>query len=78
MEKGEENLIAKHIHHDEELRKYMEEHRRYEETIEGFNQRVYLTPYEEVERKKLQKMKLIGKERIYTILSKYREEKTDK
>jgi N-dimethylarginine dimethylaminohydrolase len=74
MEKSEENLIAKHINHDDELRKYVEEHRQYEETIEKFNQRVYLTSHEEVEKKKLQKMKLLGKEKIYTLLSKYREE----
>jgi hypothetical protein len=73
VEKSEENLIAEHINHDDELRKYVEEHRQYEEIIEKFNQRVYLTPQEEVEKKKLQKMKLLGKEKIYTILSKYRE-----
>lgn len=78
MEKSEENLIAKHINHDDELRKYVEEHRQYEETIEKYNQRVYLTPAEEMEKKKLQKMKLLGKERIYTILSKYRNEQTGK
>ncbi|MBN2514681.1 MAG: DUF465 domain-containing protein [Deltaproteobacteria bacterium] len=74
MERSEENLIAKHINHDDELRKYVKEHRQYEETIEKFNQRVYLTPQEEVEKKKLQKMKLHGKEKIYTLLSKYRDE----
>jgi N-dimethylarginine dimethylaminohydrolase len=74
MEKSEENLIAKHINHDDQLRKYVEEHRQYEETIEKFNERVYLTPHEEVEKKTLQKMKLLGKEKIYALLSKYREE----
>jgi uncharacterized protein YdcH (DUF465 family) len=73
MEKGEENLIALHITHDDELRKCVEEHRQYEKSIERFNQRVYLTPQEEMEKKTLQKMKLLGKERIFTILSKYRE-----
>ena len=74
MEKSEENLIAKHIKHDDELRKYVEEHRQYEKTIEEYNQRVYLTSEEEMEKKRLQKMKLLGKEKIYTILSKYRDE----
>ena len=72
MEKGDEQLIARYIGEDEELRKYVEEHRDYEKALEDLNRKVYLTPGEEVERKTLQKKKLIGKERIFEILSKYR------
>jgi len=45
-------LIARYVDRDEELRRYVEEHRRYEETLEAFNKRVYLTPDEELEKKK--------------------------
>ncbi|MBN2283203.1 MAG: DUF465 domain-containing protein [Deltaproteobacteria bacterium] len=72
MEKGDEQLIARYIGEDEELRKYVEEHREFEKALEDLNRKVYLTPGEEVERKTLQKKKLIGKERIFEILSKYR------
>lgn len=72
MEKGDEQLIAQYIGEDEELRKYVEEHREFEKALEDLNRKVYLTPGEEVERKTLQKKKLIGKERIFEILSKYR------
>jgi len=74
MEKRDEDLIAKVVHRDDELRKHVENHKRYERALEDFNKRVYLTPEEEMEKKKIQKMKLQGKDRIHQILSKYREE----
>lgn len=73
MEKEDELLISKHIKTDDELRKYVEDHKRLESELESFNKRVYLTPEEEMEKKKLQKRKLLGKDRIHEILSKYRQ-----
>ncbi len=73
MEKEDEQIISKYIDNDEELRRYVEDHKRLEIEIEGFNKRVYLTPEEEMEKKKLQKRKLIGKDRIHEILSRYRQ-----
>jgi uncharacterized protein YdcH (DUF465 family) len=73
MEKSEEALIARHIHEDGELRRYVEEHRQYEETLAEFNTRIHLTSEEEVRKKILQKKKLLGKEMIYAILEKYRQ-----
>ncbi len=73
MEKEDELLISKYIKNDDELRKYVEDHRRLESELERFNKRVYLTPEEEMEKKKLQKRKLLGKDRIHEILSKYRQ-----
>jgi len=72
MEKNDEALIARYVDQDDELRKYVEDHRRFERTLEDFNKRVYLTPEEEVEKKKIQKLKLYGKDKIHRILSKYR------
>ena len=73
MEKEDEQIISKYIDKDDELRKYVEDHRRLETELEGFNKRVYLTPEEEMEKKKLQKKKLVGKDRIHEILSRYRQ-----
>jgi len=73
MEKEDELLISKYIKSDNELRKYVEDHKKLETELEGFNKRVYLTPEEEMEKKKLQKRKLLGKDRIHEILSKYRQ-----
>ena len=72
MEKPEELLIAKYIHQDDDLRKSVEEHRKFETALEDFNKRLYLTPAEEMEKKKMQKMKLLSKDKIYQILAKYR------
>jgi uncharacterized protein YdcH (DUF465 family) len=73
MEKNDETLIERYIDQDEELRRYVEDHRRYEKALEGFNARVYLTPEEEVEKKKIQKLKLQGKDKIHEIIARYRE-----
>lgn len=73
MEKEDELLISKYIKSDDELRKYVEDHKRLESELELFNRRVYLTPEEEMEKKKLQKRKLLGKDRIHEILSRYRQ-----
>jgi hypothetical protein len=72
MEKNDETLIARFIQQDDELKKHVEDHRHFEKVLEDFNRRVYLTPEEEMEKKKIQKMKLQGKDRIQKILSKYR------
>ncbi len=73
MEKNEKDLIARYIGKDEELKRYVEEHNKFEEFLEDMNSKVYLTPDEEIEKKTLQKKKLIGKEKIYEILTKYKE-----
>ena len=72
MEKNEKDLIAQYIDQDEELKKYVKEHTKFKEILKDLNSKVYLTPDEEIEKKNLQKKKLIGKEKIYGILSKYR------
>jgi hypothetical protein len=75
MEKRDLELIQKHISSDAELKRYMDEHEEYERKLQVFNQRIYLTPEEEMERKRLQKLKLAGRDRIEAILSKYRSRK---
>ncbi|MDD5712096.1 MAG: DUF465 domain-containing protein [Smithellaceae bacterium] len=74
MERADELLIEQHISHDDELRKAVEEHRVLEGKIAEYNSRIYLTPEEELEKKTLQKRKLLGKEKIFLLLAKYRGE----
>lgn len=71
MDKAEILLIEKYVHQDAELKQHVEEHRRLEGVLEEFNQRRYLTPEGQVERKNLQKRKLREKEKIIMILDKY-------
>ncbi len=72
MERADEMLIERHIQQDGELKQYVEDHRKLEVALADFNKRIYLTPQEEIEKKKLQKLKLASKDRIYAILAKYR------
>jgi uncharacterized protein len=72
MERTDEMLIERYIQQDGELKQHVEVHRKLESALEDFNKRIYLTPQEEIEKKKLQKLKLASKDRIYAILAKYR------
>ncbi len=72
MERADELLIERYIQQDGELKKNVEDHRKLEAALEDYNKRIYLTPQEELEKKKLQKLKLASKDRIYAILAKYR------
>ena len=72
MEEKDELLIRSLLEREPELRRYYEEHADLERQLEVFHQKHYLTPDEEVEKKRLQKLKLAGKDKIMAILSRYR------
>jgi len=72
MEKRDIELIEKYSIVDEELKKEVEDHRKFEEMLNDFNKRAYLTPEEEVEKKRIKKLKLRGRDKIEEILAKYR------
>ena len=72
MERREEEFIISLLDRDPELRKYYEEHKELEKKLLDFQHRAYLIPAEEVEKKRLQKLKLHGKDKIMEILGKYR------
>jgi len=72
MEKHEEELIRSLIHKDDELKRYYEEHLELERQLEAFQHKHYLTPEEDIEKKRLQKIKLAGKDRIMEILGRHR------
>jgi uncharacterized protein len=73
MEKEDLELIEQLMDRDPELKKYVEEHREYEKQLEEFNRRPYLTAVETIERKRLQKLKLAGRDRIEQILAQHRQ-----
>ena len=72
MEKKDEELIQTLLEREPELRQYYEEHTDLERKLDGYQQKLYLTPEEELEKKRLQKLKLVGKDKIMEILSRYR------
>lgn len=73
MERREEEFIISLLDKDPELKKYYEEHQELEKRLLGFQHKAHLTPLEEVEKKRLQKLKLAGKDKIMEILGKYRQ-----
>ena len=72
MEPREEQMIASVVDRDPELRKYYEEHLELEKRLDDLNSRMHLSPEEELEKKRLQKQKLIGKDKIMEILGRYK------
>jgi hypothetical protein len=72
MEKKDEELIRTLLGSEPELRERYEEHQLLEEQLEVLQHRAFLTPEEEFEKKRLQKLKLAGKDRIMEILSRHR------
>jgi uncharacterized protein YdcH (DUF465 family) len=72
MESREEQAIVSLLDKDPELRKYYEEHRELERKLVEFQHKLYLSAEEEVEKKKLQKMKLAGKDKMMEILGRHR------
>lgn len=72
MERREEEFIISLLDKDQELKKYYEEHQELEKKLSGYQNKSHLTPLEEVEKKRLQKLKLAGKDKIMELLGKYR------
>ena len=73
MEKKDEELIKTLLDREPELKRYYEEHVDLERQLGTLQQRGYLSPEEELHKKRLQKLKLAGKDRIMEILARYRE-----
>jgi uncharacterized protein YdcH (DUF465 family) len=72
MEEKDEALISRLVKTDEDLRRYWAEHIEFERRLEELNRRIYLTPAEEIERKRIQKLKLAGRDHIERILARHR------
>lgn len=73
MEKVDLELIEELTDKDPELKKFWDEHQDLERLVAEFNRRPYLTAAETLERKRLQKLKLAGRDKMEQILAKYRQ-----
>lgn len=72
MEAKDEQLILSLVDRDPELKRLHDEHVQLEKQLAQLNHKGFLNMEEEVERKRLQKVKLAGKDRMMEILSRYR------
>jgi uncharacterized protein len=57
---------------NEEYRKLSQEHRQLDEWLEELNKKRYLTPEEDIEKKKKQKEKLYRKDRMAELIRNYK------
>jgi uncharacterized protein len=71
MEHREEELIQRYLTHDDELRVLYVEHQDLKQQLEAFRHKLYLTTEEEIEKRRLQKLKLASKDRMMEILDRY-------
>jgi uncharacterized protein len=72
MEMDEKALIEHLTQTNSEFRQLLEEHLQYEQQLEEFNKLRYLTSEQELEKKRVQKIKLRGKDRMAEILKEYK------
>jgi hypothetical protein len=72
MEAKDKQLLLSLVDRDPDLKRFYDEHIQLEKRLAEINHKGFLNPDEEVERKRLQKVKLVGKDRMMEILSKYR------
>jgi uncharacterized protein YdcH (DUF465 family) len=61
---------------NEEFRRLSEEHRNLDALLVEIDDRKYLTPEEEVERKKIQKQKLLKKDRMAELVREYKKSRS--
>ncbi len=67
--RSQEEKIAALAEQDPEFRNLVEEHRMLDGKLKEFDRKIYLSPDEEMERKRLQKLKLAKKDKIAQRLS---------
>jgi hypothetical protein len=72
MELKDINIIKEHMDSNEVLKNLYKEHVDLERQLEKFNNKSYLTPADEMERKRIQKLKLLGRDKMENIIQAYR------
>ncbi len=68
-------IVEELLNINEEFKKLWEEHEKLNRVVDEMSSRVYLSPEEEVELKRLKLSKLRGKERLVEIIDNYKREK---
>jgi uncharacterized protein YdcH (DUF465 family) len=71
LEEIGEALLERVKQENAEFCRLLEEHQQYEVQLASYNDLRFLTSEQELERKRLQKLKLQGKDRMFAILRQY-------
>jgi len=72
VEVKDEPLVAQLRSENSEFQKWEQEHRKLEDSLVTLEAHRYLTPEEEMERKRIQKLKLAAKDRMMEIIRRMR------
>jgi uncharacterized protein YdcH (DUF465 family) len=72
MEVNEEVVKARLRTENPEYQRWEQEHSKLEHTLSSFESHRYLTPEEEVERKRIQKLKLVAKDRMMDMIRSFK------
>jgi uncharacterized protein YdcH (DUF465 family) len=73
MERRDEDLIVPLLELDPELKRCYQEHQEFEKQLIGFQHRYHLSSEEEIEMKRIQKLKLARKDKMMEIAERYRQ-----
>lgn len=72
VEVYEEAVVTRLRSENPEFQRWESEHRQLEDSLNGYESHRHLTPEEEVERKRLQKLKLAAKDRMMDMIRRYK------
>jgi uncharacterized protein YdcH (DUF465 family) len=73
MEEKDQSLMQQLFDGNPRFRLLYEEHQLLEKELQQLSTKTYLTPDEELEKRKVQKLKLAGKDEMEQMLSRYRQ-----
>jgi len=73
MQQNDQALIQKLCEEHPRFRLLYEEHLLFEKQLRALDERVYLSPEEEMDRRRMQKLKLAGKDAMEMILRDHRQ-----
>ena len=73
MAENDMDLVQRLSEENPRFRKLHEQHLLFKKQLQKLDDRNYLTPEEDLERKKIQKLKLAGKDEMEDILRDYRQ-----
>jgi formyltetrahydrofolate synthetase len=71
MERRDEELIRQFLNHDDELRALYQEHQELKQKLENFRTKIYLSTEEELEKRRIQKLKLAHKDKMMELLHRH-------
>ncbi len=71
-EVSEDVLVERLRIEDPEFKKWEEEHHNLESSLANIDSHVYLSPAEEIERKRIQKLKLAAKDKMMEMVRRYK------